>query len=126
MNRSGTVTNRSMESSAEFRLCKIHGIRIESVGKENLIKRSHSIFMRIKWKNPFVIVAAVSGCLLVGLGIYYMATVDAMNGSLDGSWIWFLGATIAFIALEMYFGHGDERDQNKMEISPDAPEQHEI
>ena len=115
-----------MEFSAEFRLCKTQGINIEAVSKENLMKRSRSIFKRIKWKNPFVIVAAAICCLLVGLGSYYMATVDAMNASLEGSWIWFVGAAIAFVALEMYFGHGDEPDQNKMEISPDAPEQHEL
>jgi hypothetical protein len=74
----------------------------------------------------FVIIAMVVCSLLAGFGIYYMATVDAMNSSLDGSWIWFLGATIAFVALEIYFGHGMAHDQPKMEIDPDASAQHDL
>lgn len=90
------------------------------------MKRLQSLFKGIMWSSPSVVILTVICCLLVGLGTYYMATVDAMNSSLDGSWIWFLGATIAFIALGLYFGHGDQRDQSKEGISPDAPEQHEL
>lgn len=90
------------------------------------MKRLQAVFKGMIWNSPPVIIATVVSCLMVGSGIYYMATVDAVNSSLDGSWIWFLGATIAFISLELYFGHGDEQGQAKAGISPDAPEQHEL
>lgn len=90
------------------------------------MKRLQFIVKGINWTTPYMITATVICCLLVGFGVYYMATVDAMNSSLDSSWIWFLGASIAFIALGLYFGHGVEKDKSKVEISPDAPEQYEL
>ena len=89
------------------------------------MKRLQFIVKGINW-TPYMITATVICCLLAGFGVYYMATVDAMNSSLDGSWIWFLGATIAFVALEIYFGHGTDHDQPKVEIDPDASAQHDL
>lgn len=84
------------------------------------MERLEALFKGIMWSSPVVIIATVICCLLAGSGIYHMATVDAMNSSLEGSWIWFLGATVAFIALALYFGQGDERGQAKAGIRPDA------
>ena len=90
------------------------------------MKRLQAVFKGIIWNSPVVIIATVVCCLLAGSGIYYMATVDAMNSSLEGSWIWFLGATIAFIALELYFGQGGGGERSDEGMNPDAPEQHEL
>jgi uncharacterized membrane protein (DUF485 family) len=73
----------------------------------------------------FWMIAAVLFSLLIGFGIYYMATVDAMDASVDSGWLWFLGAAIVFVSLEIYFSRGSKHNQPTMERYPDEPEQHD-
>jgi hypothetical protein len=70
-------------------------------------------------------IAAVIFSLLAGIGIYYMATVDAMDSSVDSGWLWFLGAAIVFVLLEIYFSRGSKHNQSTMERYPDEPDQHD-
>lgn len=91
-----------------------------------MINRLKHAFAGQSLNRHVVISVALICCLLVGGGIYYMATVDAMNPTLDYSWIWFLGAAIAFIGLELYFGHGDKQDKSQVEINPDGSDQYDL
>ena len=98
-------------------------INIARKAKMKLIK---FVFKGKSWNSRWVIIAAVICSLLLGFGTYYMAIVDGANLSLDGSWIWFLGATIVFVALEIYFGHDAGNDHSKTRRDTDGSDQYDL
>ena len=72
------------------------------------------------WDNRFVISAVVVFSLVVGMGVYYMVAVDAMNVSLESGWIWFLVASAMFIFLHRHVSRRGDKNQPEKSISPDG------
>lgn len=78
------------------------------------MKPIKSVLKNVRWTSRWMIAAAVIGSLLAGL-TYYMGAVDAVGSG----WMWFLGATLAFFALEIYFSHGTNSN-SRVEMDPDG------